>query len=100
LRSVDISFPGCATSALAERLASRELAARSRPLVKATIKVDRTLYQKRIGDVVTLTWPQLGINKMIMRIARVNRGKPGASAITLDLLRDVFDVSLGAFPAP
>jgi len=100
LRSVDVQFPWCCTATLAGKLAARELAAVARPIVKATLKVDRTLYGVRIGDVVTLTWPQLGIKAMRMRVARVNRGKPGASAITIDMIRDVFDVSVGAFPPP
>lgn len=100
LRSVSVQMPWCCNATLAQKLCSRELAAVARPLVKATVKVDRSLYQLRLGDVVTLTWPELGVNRMRMRIARLNRGKPGASTITLDLLRDQFDVSTGAFPPP
>lgn len=98
LRKVSLSFPGCCTSTLAQQLAAREMAAVSRPIVKATVKVTRTFHGKRPGDVVTLTWPELSISKMPMRIARVNRGRPGASAITLDMIRDVSSATVGAFP--
>jgi hypothetical protein len=100
LRSISVDYPGCCNATLARKLVARELAAVSRPLVKVTVRVNRSFYAKRPGDVVTFTWPQLGVSGMVMRIARVNRGRPGASHITMDLIRDVFDVTVGAFPAP
>lgn len=98
LRSLSVSYPGCCTDTLAAKLAARDLNEASRPLVKATVKVDQRFRNKRIGDVVTLTWPEENISLMPMRITRVNRGKPGASRITLDLMHDVFDAPTGAFP--
>jgi hypothetical protein len=72
----------------------------SRPSVKVTVTVNRTFYAHRPGDVVTFTWPELGIAGMVMRIARADFGQLHAGAITMDLIRDVFDVRIGAFPAP
>jgi hypothetical protein len=100
LRSIDVRYMGCCSRALAQKLASRELAVVSRPMVKATITVNRTFNAHRPGDVVTWTWPELAIDHMIMRIARVNFGQLHDGAITLDLIRDAFDASLGAFPIP
>lgn len=98
VRKLNIQFSGCATSTLARNLAARELAAVARPIVKATLRVDRSFYLKRPGDVVTLTWPELGIDRMVMRVARVNLGRPGASQITLDLISDQTGVAMAAFP--
>jgi hypothetical protein len=100
VRSMDVTMPGCCSSELAVRLASRELAFASLPTVRATVVVDRSFQARRPGDVVTFTWPELSITKMVMRIARMNLGQLHAGAITLDLIRDVFDQTLGAFPAP
>ncbi|HEU4727696.1 MAG TPA: phage tail protein [Kofleriaceae bacterium] len=100
LRSIDITFVGCNDKELARKLAARELAVVSRPIVKATVVVNRSFYLKRPGDVVTLTWPQLGISGMVMRIVRVDLGQLHDGKITLDMIRDVFDVTVGAFPAP
>lgn len=100
IRNLDVRFPGCCTRALAQKLASRELAVVSRPVTKATVVVNRSFYQTRPGDAVTLTWPKLGIDRMIMRVVRVNFGQLHAGHIKLDLMRDVFDVGLGAFPSP
>jgi hypothetical protein len=98
LRTLEVTYVGCNDQDLAHRLASRELAVVSKPIVKASVVTDRTFYQKRPGDVVKLTWPQLGISGMVMRIARVDLGQLHKGDIHLDLIRDVFDVSLGAFP--
>jgi hypothetical protein len=100
LRSVDMEFRGCCDAATATHIASRELAVASRPLAKATAIVTRSFYAARPLSVYTLTWPKLGINKMIMRVTRVDLGKLRDGRITLDLVRDVFDVNLGAFPVP
>ncbi len=100
LRPVELNFVGCCTPELAGTLASRELGVVSRPVVKATVVVNRSLYQLRPGDVTTFTWPPLGIDHMIMRIADVNRGTLRDGKITLRLIRDVFDQTAGAFPPP
>jgi len=98
LRSVDVRYLGCCDRVLAQKLASRELAVVSKPAVKATVTVNRTFYAHRPGDVVTFTWPELGIVKMVMRIARIDLGQLHDGRIVLDMIRDVFDVSIGAFP--
>jgi hypothetical protein len=100
LRALDLHFVGCTNRTLATQLASRELTVVSQPLAKATVVVNRTFYAKRLGDVVTLTWPELGISKMVMRIARIDFGQLHGGSITMDLLRDVFDQTLGAYPVP
>ena len=101
LRSIDLDFPGCCDRALAQILASRELAVVSRPMVRASVgNVNRSFATTRPGDVLSFTWPELGVNAMVMRVARVDLGTKSSGAITLDLIRDVFDVTLGAYPPP
>lgn len=100
LRSVTLSFPGCTTAPQAAYIASRELAAVSRPSVKATCVVDRTFYLIRPGDVVTLTEPELGISGMVMRVISADLGLLNDNKIRLELLRDVFGATRGSFPPP
>lgn len=97
IRSVSVRFEGCTNAPLAQQLAARELAAVGRPMVRATVIVDRRFYSKRPGDVVTLTWPELGINKMVMRIAAIDFGMLRSGKIKMSLMRDVFDQKVGAF---
>jgi len=98
LRSIDISYPGVHVAELAGRLAGRELSVVSRPSVQATVTVNREFYACRPGDVVTLTWPESQIDHMVMRIVHVDLGELHAGKIGLSLIRDVFDVDVGAFP--
>ncbi len=100
VRALELSFPGCCTAATAQQIASRELAVASRPMARVTVQVNRTLYAKRPGDVVTLTYPPLGISGMILRIATVDLGQLHDGKITLNMVRDVFDQKLGAYPVP
>lgn len=97
VRSVSVRYEGCCVAGIAQQLAARELAAVGRPMVRATVTVDRSFYNKRPGDVVTLTWPELGINKMVMRIAAIDFGQLHNSKIKMSLMRDIFDVKVGAF---
>jgi hypothetical protein len=97
IRSVNVRYEGCCVSSTAAQLAARELAAVGRPMVRATLMVDRSFYAKRPGDVVTLTWPNLNINKMAMRIAAIDLGVPQSGKIKVSLMRDIFDVKVGAF---
>lgn len=100
LRSLDLHMPGICTRALAQKVASRELAAVSSPLAKASVLCDRSFYPMRPGDVATFTWPELGIDHMVMRIVAVDLGTRHDGKIRIDMMRDIFDVSLGAFPIP
>ena len=97
IRSLSVRYEGCCTAGVASVLAARELAAVGRPMVKATVIVNRSFYNKRPGDVVTLTWPELGISRMVMRIAAIDFGLLRNGKIKLSLMRDVFDVKVGAF---
>lgn len=100
LRSFDVHVPGCCDEAIARKIAARELAVKSRPMVKVTVVVDRRFYLARPGSVYTFTWPELGVDHMVMRVTHVDFGQLHNGAITLSMIRDVFDVSIGAFPAP
>lgn len=97
IRSVSVRYEGCCVASLAAQLAARELAAVGRPLVRAQVTVNRSFYAKRPGDVVTLTWPDLGIDKMIMRIVSIDFGQLHDGKIKMNLMRDIFDVKVGAF---
>jgi len=97
IRSVSVRHEGCCVQQLAQQIAARELAAVGRPMVRATVTVSRAFYAHRPGDVVTLTWPELGVSGMVMRIAAIDFGLLRNGKIKMSLMRDVFDVKAGAF---
>lgn len=95
VREVMLRMPGVCTQALANKIASRELAARSRPIAKCRAIVDRSFYTTCPGDVVKLTWPEYGIDERIFRVAAVDRGSLENGRIALDLIEDFYFVWRG-----
>lgn len=95
-----IEYRGCCYSDLAETLAARELAARSRPVLKCRAVVNRSFLRVNPGDAVKLTWGAPDIAGSIMRVARVERGTLEDGAIVLDLISDVNYVWRNRTPLP
>jgi hypothetical protein len=95
---IELQFPGVCTKALAETIAGRELAARSRPVAKCRAIVDRSFWATCPGDVVTLTFPEYNITKLAFRVASVDRGQLRDGKIALDLIQDVTKNPQSAFP--
>lgn len=90
-------YPGCATLALAAKLAQRDLAVLGRPLMTATVVADRELHELRVGTPVLCDWSEdLGIEK-VFRVLDVDDGDSGNGDITIELIEDVFDNAAGAF---
>ncbi len=92
VRELVIQMPGVCTQALANELAARELAARSRPIAKCRAVVDRTFAGTMPGDPIRVTWPEYGIDGRVFRVAAVNRGTLANGKIALDLIEDFFYV--------
>lgn len=89
-REVVLRMPGVCTQELANTLAARELAARSRPIAKCTAVVSREFYRVCPGDAVKVTWPEYGVDGRVFRVAAVSRGTLANGRIRLDLIEDFF----------
>ena len=100
LRSTNLSFPGCSNSALAVALATRELTQLSVPMFKATLEVNRTASQLRPGEPFIFSWPEYGIEQVIMRVQRFNLGELVDGRIVIDCIQDEFAVDQTVFAAP
>lgn len=98
VREMVIQMPGVTNAALAARLAARELAAFSRPLIKCRAIVDRSFSTVRPGDAVKLTWTNPDIAGLVFRVAIVDRGTLENGAIGLDLIQDFYYVYRGRTP--
>jgi hypothetical protein len=96
--AIDLRYDGIKTKELAQTVAARELAARSRPIAKCRAMVDRSFWATLPGDVVSVTWPKYNLNKVAFRVVSVDRGQLRSSPIALELVQDVFGVTQGAFP--
>ncbi len=90
IRTIQLEFPGVMIQATANDIAGRELAARTRPLMKMRAMCSRDFYRTTIGDVVMVTWPEANISRQVFRVAAVSRGTLEDGTIALDLIQDYF----------
>lgn len=96
-----VRFPGVKNKTLANKLVWREQANLGYPLAKATVIVNRELYQANPGLLVNFSWTRLGITNLKMRIQTVDFGEPSTGeAIRVTLVEDVFSLSDPAFADP
>lgn len=91
------NYPGVKDATLANALAWRDLRTLSYPLAKANVTVDRTYFDAEPGEPFTFTDPDLGIDKLPMRISRIDYGDLENGEIHLDLVQDVFYYQQGSF---
>ncbi len=64
----------------------------SRPLARCRVKVDRTFWNTRPGDVVRVVWPKLNIASRVFRVLNASRGTADENVVYLDLIEDYFYV--------
>jgi hypothetical protein len=81
----------------AAKVAMREMTAISVPLATCTAECTRAPAHSEVGDVLRLTWPNLGIENMVMRVTGVDLGAPQDGAVRLTLVQDVFGVFLSVY---
>lgn len=88
INEVSLRFPGVSNVALATRIAQRELAARSRPLIKCRAILDRSFVRLNPGDAVVVNWSKPDIGGLVFRVASIDRGTPADPRIQADLIQD------------
>jgi len=84
-------------SALATKLALRDLTQVSQPFLALNIEADRTAWTLVPGDMCKIKYPEHGIGEAYMRVGTVDYGKPGASVIKAALLEDIFSFGTSIF---
>lgn len=93
-------YLGIREEALAMRVAMRDLSTMSTPLAKATLVTNRVLWNKERGDEVALSWPELGIVKLPMRIISIDKGNLLNGEIQVELIEDVFALPSTTYTKP
>lgn len=89
---VSYDFMSLSTGALAAKVAQRELRPLSVPLASCIVECNRSMYDIEMLDVVTLDWPPLNVQGLVMRVMSVDVGSLNDSSIKLTLTQDVFGV--------
>lgn len=92
-----LDFTGITNATLAARVAQRELIARSAPLAKIQLKINRNAWQSMPNGVFKFTWPKLGIVALVMRVVSVETGTLENGVITIDAIEDVFGLPSNAY---
>jgi hypothetical protein len=83
-------YPGFSFYDLAARVAMRDLEARSTPLARGRIQLDRSAWGVLPGDVLKISWSKLGLTEIICRVLAADYGTLTEGVITLDVAEDVF----------
>lgn len=86
----EITFRGCPSLRLANRLAAREGKAVSTPLARLRGKVDRKAWQLHPCAVFKFSWPEEGISNLVMRVTTLDLGTLIDGTITIQCVQDVF----------
>ncbi|WP_458730081.1 phage tail protein [Pseudomonas brenneri] len=89
---VSYDYMSISTGALAAKVAQRELRPLSVPLASCIVECNRSIYDIEMLDVVTLDWPPLDVQGLVMRVMSVDVGSLNDSSIKLTLTQDVFGV--------
>jgi hypothetical protein len=100
VREQTLRMNGVCYQSLADAIAARELAARSRPITKCRAICDRTMRDLMPGDAVKLTWSDPDIAGAIFRVADIDRGTPADGKVAVDLISDYFYVWRNQAPQP
>lgn len=95
--SADRNYYGVRNAALAMKLCARDLRAAAYPIWGCDIVANRKMSFLRPGSVAKLNWPEDGIEGMIVRVGKVDYGRPGDSAIKFPVTEDVFALDVATF---
>ena len=100
IASMAFDFKGFSNSSIAQQVTSREMKARSYPLMKGKIVANRVAWQFRMGGVFRLSWPPLGIVDMVVRISAINYGALENNQIEMTVVEDIFDLQDSSYSPP
>lgn len=85
-------YPMIRNATLAARVAARELASLSRPLARCVVYANRAAAHLNPGDVFKLTWPDVGANELILRVARIAYGSGRNRQVRIEAVQDQFSL--------
>lgn len=91
------NYYGVRNSELAGRLGMRDLRAASYPMFGCDIVANRSMSFLRPGSVAKFNWPEDGIVDMIVRVGKVDYGRPGESSVKFPVTEDVFGLDVGTY---
>lgn len=91
------NYYGVRNSAMALRLAQRDLQAAAFPLASCEIVINRSAWKEVPGGVVKVSSARHGLNELVMRVGNINYGRPGKPELVITLMEDVFALPLNSY---
>ena len=95
-----LQYPGLPDPITAAKVAQRELKALSNQFVSFTLETDRIAKDLVVGDVVKVSWPDYGIEEIIVRVVGIGYGDGKNNRIKLSVVEDVFGTPSFSYIAP
>ncbi len=93
----NINYPGVSNEALARSLARRDLQVLTQPLLRFSASVDRTAHGLTPGSVFIFSWPEEGIESVVMRVTSIKLGTLEDGVIQLQCVEDKFAAATALF---
>lgn len=94
------TYLGLSNSTAANNVAARVLRTVSYPLARFSMTINRQGYALRPGSVVTLSWPELGIDRLACRVTRISYGSLTEPAVMVEAVEDIFGTLDTDFAVP
>lgn len=96
----DIDRTMICNTALAQKVAARELHVLSTPLISGRMQVNRDGLRLNIGRRFRLVWPSLSIASVLCRATAIDFGDLESGTITISFIEDVFGITSGQYLTP
>lgn len=94
------NYYGVRRADLAMELAERDVRSAAYPLFSVEIRANRAAFDLLPGEVCTFSWPEDGIDFLVMRVMDVDYGRPGEGEIKATLIEDIFSLETGEYSLP
>tara|TARA_Y100000593_G_scaffold83521_2_gene157502 strand:- start:1869 stop:5318 length:3450 start_codon:yes stop_codon:yes gene_type:complete len=100
IQSDNRNYYGIRDLDLANDVLARDLAAATAPLSTAEISVNREAWTLFPGSVIKFYAPEYDDNVLVMRVGKINYGRPGDSEIVVSLTQDIFSFTKPTLERP
>lgn len=90
--SQTFQYTGVDNANIAARVGQRELRQNSTPLAKLTLRVNREASGLLPGDIAKVTWPELGISNLVVRVFSTDYGDLLSGEIGLEVTEDIYSL--------
>lgn len=95
--AANVNYPGCSNETLARKLGRRDMRAMTLPLLRFEATADRQVAGLYPGDVFVFSWPEQGIESVVMRVTSVQVGTLKEGTVILQCTEDKFASASAVF---